>query len=158
MPRIPPGLRRIVAERAGRRCEYCHSPECLIGGPLHVEHILPEVYGGPSTLDNLAFSFERMKPSAVLINTARGAIVDPAALYRALRRGQIAAAALDVTEPEPIPPDDPLLQLDNLIITPHIASASVQARDKMATMAAANLAAGLRGERLPHCANPEVYH
>lgn len=101
--------------------------------------------------------FAKMKPGAILINTARGPIIDPAALRRALTRGAIAAAALDVTEPEPIPPDDPLLELDNLLITPHIASASIQTRDKMATMAAANLIAGLKGERLPHCANPHVY-
>jgi len=98
-----------------------------------------------------------MKPTAILVNTARGPVVDPDALYHALTQEQIAAAALDVTEPEPIPPDSPLLGLDNLIITPHIASASVATRDKMATMAAANLIAGLKGERLPYCVNPQVY-
>ncbi|MBI5564956.1 MAG: D-glycerate dehydrogenase [Chloroflexi bacterium] len=98
-----------------------------------------------------------MKSSAVLINTSRGPVVDPAALYRALSAGTIAYAALDVTEPEPIKMDDPLLTLDNIIIAPHIASASVTARNKMATMAAANLIAGLRGERLPNCVNPQVY-
>lgn len=98
-----------------------------------------------------------MKPSAVLINTARGPIVDPEALYKALQQGQIFAAALDVTDPEPLPPDSPLLELDNLIITPHIASASKPTRDKMAEMAARNLIAGLQGERLPHCVNPQVY-
>ena len=98
-----------------------------------------------------------MKPSGILINTARGPVVDPAALYRALSNGTIAYAALDVTEPEPIRPDDPLLALDNIIIAPHIASASYQTRNKMATMAAANLIAGLRGERLPNCVNPQVY-
>lgn len=101
--------------------------------------------------------FALMKETAVLINTARGPIVDPEALYSALATGQIAAAALDVTEPEPIPIHSPLLALDNLIITPHIASASRQTRDKMATMAAANLLAGLKGEPLPHCVNPQVY-
>lgn len=98
-----------------------------------------------------------MKPSGILINTSRGPVVDPAALYRALRNGVIAYAALDVTEPEPIQTDDPLLTLDNIIIAPHIASASFQTRNKMATMAAANLIAGLKGERLPNCVNPEVY-
>jgi glyoxylate reductase len=98
-----------------------------------------------------------MKPSAILINTSRGPVVDPAALYRALRAGTIAYAALDVTEPEPIKLDDPLLTLDNIIIAPHIASASFTARNKMATMAAANLIAGLNGERLPNCVNPQVY-
>lgn len=98
-----------------------------------------------------------MKPTAVLVNTARGSIVDPEALYRALVNGDIAAAALDVTEPEPIATDDPLLTLDNCIIVPHIASSSLASRTRMAMMAADNLRAGLRGERLPHCANPEVY-
>ncbi len=101
--------------------------------------------------------FKLMKSSAVLINTSRGPVVDPAALYRALANGTIAYAALDVTEPEPINMDSPLLTLDNIIIAPHIASASFTSRNKMATMAAANLIAGLRGERLPHCVNPEVY-
>jgi glyoxylate reductase len=98
-----------------------------------------------------------MKPSAVLINTARGPVVDPQALYQALKQRRIFAAALDVTEPEPIPLDSPLLELDNLIIVPHIASASRSTREKMATMAAENLIAGLKGERLPNCVNPEVY-
>lgn len=98
-----------------------------------------------------------MKPTAVLVNTARGPVVDHAALYEALRDRRIFAAALDVTEPEPIPPDSPLLALDNCLIVPHIASASVATRDKMARMAAENLVAGLRGERLPNCVNPEVY-
>lgn len=101
--------------------------------------------------------FKMMKPSAVLINTARGPVVDPAALYRALSSGTIAYAALDVTEPEPIKMTDPLLTLDNIIIAPHIASASFTARNKMATMAAANLSAGLKSERLPNCVNPQVY-
>jgi len=98
-----------------------------------------------------------MKPSAVLINTSRGPVVDPHALYHALKERRIFAAALDVTDPEPIPLDSPLLQMDNLILVPHIASASRATREKMATMAAENLIAGLKGERLPHCVNPEVY-
>lgn len=101
--------------------------------------------------------FARMKSGAILINTARGGVVDPQALYRALITHRIAGAALDVTEPEPIPPDSPLLSLENLIITPHIASASIHSRTRMAEMAAENLLAGLRGERLPNCVNPEVY-
>ena len=101
--------------------------------------------------------FRQMKPGAVLVNTSRGPVVDPAALYRALAGRTIAAAAIDVTEPEPIQPGDPLLTLDNLIITPHIASASLDSRNRMAAMAVINLAAGLKGERLPHCANPPVY-
>ncbi|MBD2201979.1 D-glycerate dehydrogenase [Calothrix sp. FACHB-1219] len=101
--------------------------------------------------------FALMKPSAILINTARGTIIDENALYRALSQKQIAAAALDVTEIEPLPMDSLLLSLDNLIITPHIGSASQQTRKKMAEMAIANLIAGLKGDRLPHCVNPEVY-
>lgn len=98
-----------------------------------------------------------MKPSALLINASRGPVVDPEALYQALVNGDIAGAALDVTEPEPIPMDSPLLTLPNCLIVPHIGSASISSRNKMAEMAAANLIAGLKGERLPHCVNPEVY-
>jgi len=99
----------------------------------------------------------KMKPTATLINTARGPVVDPDALYHALKDGRISCAALDVTDPEPVPPDHPLLTLQNLIITPHIASASVETRGKMIQMSIDNLLAGLRGERLPNCVNPEVY-
>ncbi len=98
-----------------------------------------------------------MKPSAILINTARGSVVDGAALYKALERGDILAAGLDVTDPEPIPLDNPLLSLDNCLVVPHIASASVATRTKMADMAADNLIAGISGNRLPTCVNPEVY-
>lgn len=104
-----------------------------------------------------ADALAKMKPTATLINTARGPVVDPDALYHALKSGVIAYAALDVTEPEPIPANSPLLELDNIIIAPHIASASKATRDKMAQMAADNLLAGLKGERLPTCVNPEVY-
>ncbi|HEY63432.1 MAG TPA: D-glycerate dehydrogenase [Caldilineae bacterium] len=102
-------------------------------------------------------ALEKMKPTAILINTARGPIVDPEALAEALEQGKIAGAGLDVTEPEPINMDSPLLKLPNCVIVPHIASASVVTRGKMARMAAENLLAGLRGERLPNCVNPEVY-
>ena len=98
-----------------------------------------------------------MKPTAILVNTARGSVLDPKALYAALRDGEILAAGLDVTDPEPIPLDDPLLSLDNCVIVPHIASASVATRTKMAEMAVDNVIAGLRGERLPTPVNPEVY-
>jgi phosphoglycerate dehydrogenase-like enzyme len=93
----------------------------------------------------------------VLVNTSRGPVVDPDALERALREGRIFAAGLDVTEPEPLPADHPLVGLPNCIVLPHIASASRATRGKMAAMAAANLLAGLRGERLPTPVNPEVY-
>ena len=100
--------------------------------------------------------FAAMKPTAVFVNSSRGPVVDQKALYEALKSGQIFAAGLDVTEVEPIPMDDPLLTLDNITIAPHIASASVATRTKMATMAAANLIAGLKGEMPPNCVNPEV--
>jgi glyoxylate reductase len=98
-----------------------------------------------------------MKPSAMLINTSRGGVVDPNALYEALRDGVIAQAALDVTEPEPIPLDSPLLTLTNCLIVPHIGSATVSARIHMGQQASENVIAGLLGQRLPHCVNPEVY-
>ncbi len=90
-----------------------------------------------------------MKPTAVLVNTSRGPVIDQIALADALRDGVIWAAALDVTDPEPIPMDDPLVGLPNCLIVPHIASASRATRGKMAEMAAANLLAGVRGEPLP---------
>jgi len=104
-----------------------------------------------------AAALARMKPTAVLVNTSRGPVVDQVALADALRRGVIAAAALDVTDPEPMSPDDPLLALPTCLVVPHIASATHATRGKMAQMAAANLLAGLRGERLPTPVNPEVY-
>ncbi len=79
-----------------------------------------------------AAAFAQMKPNAVLVNTARGPVVDQQALYHALKEQRIFAAALDVTDPEPLPVDSPLLELDNLIIAPHIASATFQSRDNMA--------------------------
>jgi lactate dehydrogenase-like 2-hydroxyacid dehydrogenase len=104
-----------------------------------------------------ATALKRMKRTAILVNTSRGPVVDGAALAAALRGSVIGGAALDVTDPEPIPMDDPLVGLDNCLIVPHIASASRATRGKMAEMAAANLLAGIRGERLPTPVNPEVY-
>jgi len=99
----------------------------------------------------------KMKPNAILINTSRGAVVDQTALYEALSKEQIRAAALDVTDPEPLPLDDPLLSLDNCLITPHIASASHHTRTQMAEVAAQNLLLGLQGKPLLHSVNPQVY-
>ena len=98
-----------------------------------------------------------MKPTAFLVNTARGPIVETAVLTRALRQRWIAGAALDVTDPEPLPPDHPLLRIPTALVTPHVASATHATREAMAEMAVDNLLAALRGERKPHCANPEVY-
>jgi glyoxylate reductase len=97
-----------------------------------------------------AENLRRMKPTATLINTARGPVVDQDALVDALRAGVIAGAALDVTEPEPLPLEHPLFELPNVIITPHIASASVATRSRMAEMAAANIIAVLGGEIPPN--------
>jgi len=95
-----------------------------------------------------------MKPTAVLVNTSRGPVIDQTALADALRNGRLFAAGLDVTDPEPIPMDDPLVGLDNCLVVPHIASASRATRGKMAEMAAANLLAGVRGEPLPTPVEP----
>jgi glyoxylate reductase len=103
-----------------------------------------------------AAEFDLMKPTAVFVNTSRGPVVDQRALYEALRSRRIFAAGLDVTEVEPISPDDSLLSMDNIIITPHIASASFATRTRMAVMAAENLLAGLRGQLPPYCVNPEA--
>ena len=97
-----------------------------------------------------AQALQRMKPTAILINTARGGVVDQQALRRALHDGVIGGAALDVTDPEPLPPDDPLLTAPNLIVVPHIGSATRATRERMADLAVANLLAGLAGERMPH--------
>jgi lactate dehydrogenase-like 2-hydroxyacid dehydrogenase len=96
-----------------------------------------------------ASALARMKAGAVLINSSRGPVVDQAALADALRSGHLFGAGLDVTDPEPMRADDPLLTLPNCLVVPHIASASVRTRDRMAEKAAANLLAGLRGEALP---------
>jgi glyoxylate reductase len=106
-------------------------------------------------IDSKALS--KMKPNTVLVNTSRGPVVDMDALCEALKQNRIFGAGLDVTEPEPLPMDSLLLTLDNIVIAPHIASASKTTREKMSWMAAQNLLAGLKGERLPNCVNPQVY-
>ena len=99
---------------------------------------------------------KKMKPTAFLVNAARGPIVDAPALYEALRDNVIAGAALDVTDPEPLPADDPLLTLDNCLVVPHVGSASIATRTRMATLAAENIAAFLSGRRPPTPVNPQV--
>ena len=98
-----------------------------------------------------------MKKSAILVNLSRGPVVDTEALYKALKKGWIAGAGLDVFDPEPVPREHPILGLDNVVVLPHIGSASNRSRREMHLLAARNLVAGLNGERLEECANPELY-
>ena len=97
-----------------------------------------------------------MKPGAVLVNTSRGAVINEAALADALRSGHLRGAGLDVFNKEPLQADSPLLELRNVILTPHIASASFATRARMATMCAENLTTALGRERPPNIVNPEV--
>ena len=101
--------------------------------------------------------FRKMKKTSLFVNTGRGSTVDEAAMIKALQEGWIAGAALDVTDPEPLPADAPVLTAPNLLVVPHIASATHATREAMADMTVDNLLAALAGERMPHCANPEVY-
>jgi glyoxylate reductase len=94
-----------------------------------------------------------MKPGAILVNSARGGIVDEQALARALKSGALAGAALDVFEGEPLSPESPLLELRNVVLAPHIGSGSIATRRRMAELAVRNLLAGLEGRPLPHCVN-----
>jgi glyoxylate reductase len=102
-----------------------------------------------------AEALRRMKPTAYLVNTARGPVVDTDALASALRAGELAGAALDVTDPEPLPGDHPLLEAPNLLVVPHIGSATHATRGRMADIAVDNLLAGLAGEPMPHSVNAE---
>jgi glyoxylate reductase len=101
-------------------------------------------------------ALRRMKPTAYLVNTARGPIVDTNALARALHAGELAGAALDVTDPEPLPGDHPLLDAPNLLVVPHIGSATHATRERMADMAVNNLLAGLAGRPMPHQVTPQA--
>ncbi len=147
-------VRRSEEEERQLGVEYVSELARLLSGADFISIHVPLL---PQTHHLIgAAEFAMMKPTAVFINTSRGSIVDQKALYEALKSGQIFAAAIDVTEVEPISPDDPLLTLDNVIITPHIGSASFTTRKNMALMAAENLLAGLRGEMPPNCVNPEA--
>jgi glyoxylate reductase len=148
---------RAVAERAeGFAMRVLRTTRSSIPGEL--DNLLEESdfvsLHAPLTPDTHhlidAHALGRMKPSAILINTARGELVDQPALTRALNDGLIAGAALDVTTPEPLPADDPMLEAPNLIVTPHIGSATKTARERMADLAVDNLLAGLEGEPMPH--------
>ncbi len=154
---------RAVARRCeGFGCELLHSGG---EGGIELEELLARsdfvtlhAPLNPSTRGLVgAEALAAMKPGAYLINTARGPLVDTDALVRALHEGAIAGAALDVTDPEPLPGDHPLLEAPNLLVVPHIGSADRATRERMADMAVDNLLAGLAGERMPDCANPEVY-
>lgn len=139
--RVVPGVERRELSALLRESDFVS---------LHVA-LVPETR---RLLDRAALA--SMKPGAVLVNAARGGLVDEAALAEALGEGRLAAAALDVFEGEPLDPASPLLTAPNLVLAPHIGSASVATRVRMADLAVANLRAGLAGEPLPHCANPEV--
>lgn len=99
---------------------------------------------------------KKMNNDAFLINTSRGGTVDPDALRESLAAGEIAGAALDVTLPEPILPDDPLVHMENVIVTPHIASASAATLRRMGLMSADNIISYLKGKPMPACLNPEA--
>ncbi|AZA76977.1 D-glycerate dehydrogenase [Chryseobacterium sp. G0186] len=101
--------------------------------------------------------FEKMKSNAIFINTARGGFHQQKDLYNALVEEKIWGAGLDVTNPEPMSADDPILELSNICVLPHIGSATIEARNGMARLAAENIIAFSKGGRMPHCANPEVY-
>jgi phosphoglycerate dehydrogenase-like enzyme len=98
-----------------------------------------------------------MQPHAILVNTARGGLVDQEALVHALKAGAIGGAAVDVTTPEPLPPDDPLLTVPNLTIAPHLGSATLQTRIKMAELAVDGVIAAIEGHRPEHLVNPEAW-
>ncbi len=134
-------------------CVYVSFDE-LLGESDFVSVHLPLTPETRHLFDDAAF--ERMKTTAIFVNTARGAVVDEAALMRALDSKVIAGAAVDVAEEEPLPRHDPLLRLPNLLATPHIASASVATRSRMAEMAVDNLLSALAGETPAHCVNPQI--
>ncbi len=118
----------------------------------HMVLMLPLTARTRGLIDGAALA--KMKPTATLINMARGPVVDTAALTQAMSEGRIYHAALDVTDPEPLPRDHPLLTMDNVTILPHLGSATVETRTKMAQVSAENLLRGLRGEPLLHEARP----
>ena len=165
---------RAVCRRAagfGLKVVYAHPrPVADLPGeptPRHVE--LPELLATsdfvslhvpltPATRGLVdAAALRQMKRTAILVNTARGPIVDADALLEALAAGEIAGAALDVTDPEPLPPSSPLYAHPNVLIAPHIGSATEGTRRAMAELACDNVVAALEGRRLPHCVNPSVY-
>ena len=146
--------RRDPAAEQELGVEFRTLPE-LLAESDHVV-VLTSLHPGTHQLIDRS-ALETMKPTATLVNAARGPVVDTDALVEALRNGTIAAAGLDVTDPEPMPADHPLVSLPNCFIVPHIGSATIRTRIRMAERAAENLVAALEGRRMPFCANPEVY-
>lgn len=137
--------------------EGAEPRESLLDLAREADYVSLHLPGSPETRHIINREFLHcMKRTAVLVNTARGSHVDTAALVEALRECRIRAAALDVTDPEPLPPDHPLLGLPNCIVVPHIGSASRATRARIARLAAENLLAVLDGRRPPHPVNPEV--
>jgi glyoxylate reductase len=151
------GMRVLGWSRTRRAIEgvtWTELPELLAAADFVSVHVALT----PATrwlLDAPALA--RMKRTAMLVNTARGGIVDETALAEALRDGRLAGAALDVFAHEPLDAESPLRALPNVVLTPHVGSASQATRARMALLAVRNLEAALAGERLPHCANPDVY-
>jgi len=139
---------RVLHTRSGEE----QSPEALLEDSDFVSLHCPLTPRTRHLID--ADALKRMRSTAILINTARGPIVDHKALRQALIDGTIAGAALDVTDPEPLPADHPLLSAPNLIVTPHIGSATTVARERMADLAVDNLLAGLDGRPLPYQVSP----
>jgi glyoxylate reductase len=154
---VGPGrIGTAVAERAeafGMDVLKVHRRDDLHGALRRADVVslhVPLSMGTRHLIDAAAIAV--LKPTAILVNTARGRLVDQDALAAALHEGRLQAAALDVTDPEPLPPDHPLLDAPNLIVVPHIASATHAARERMAEVAVDNLLAGLAGRPLPHAA------
>ncbi|BDG62188.1 2-hydroxyacid dehydrogenase [Caldinitratiruptor microaerophilus] len=146
--------RRDPAAEAELGAEYRPLPDLL----READFVVVLVPLSPETRGLIgARELALMKPTAVLVNAARGGIVDEAALYDALKHRRIWAAGLDVWEQEPVPLDHPLLTLDNVVALPHIGSASIATRTRMATLAAENLVAALTGRRPPTPVNPEAW-
>jgi glyoxylate reductase len=148
---------KAVAKRLeGFECELLHT------GAVELDELLERsdfvTLHTPLTAETRgligADALRRMKPTAYLVNTARGPIVDTEALTAALHAGEIAGAALDVTDPEPLPADHPLVDAPNLLVLPHLGSATHATRERMADMAVDNLLAGLKGEPMPNQVNP----
>lgn len=148
------GMRVLGCSRSGRSVEGVETVD-LDGLLAEADFISIHVARTPQTTGLIgARALERVRRGAVLVNTARGGIVDEKALVDALRAGRLAAAGLDVFACEPLPPTSPLVELENVVLTPHIGSASLATRARMADLAVANLLAGLERRPLPHPAAP----